>query len=165
MSAETAPGAVVAPAPTMVRVEEQVVHLVKRARALWQQAASRVHPDLQPVGYRMLSHLVKWGPHHPGRLADVLETDKSVISRQAKLLCELGLLDVKPDPQDGRGRIFVVTPRAHEVMVQTREWAFGRLAVALEGLEEAEVEQFASLLERVNQGFDAEGLGTQGRRP
>lgn len=152
-------------ARAMVQVEEQIVHLVRRARLLWRDAAARVHPDLQPVGYRMLSHLLREGPSNPGRLAELLETDKSVISRQARLLEDLGLLDVQPDPEDGRCRIFVVTPTAHDVLVATRQSAFDRLAIALEGLSSLEVEQFASLLARVNAGFDDEGLGAAARSP
>lgn len=141
------------PPATMARVEEQVVHLVKRTRSLWRVAAASVSPDLQPIGYRMLSHLVREGPSNPGRLVDLMETDKSVISRQARLLEELGLMSVDADPQDGRCRVFSATERAHEVMRQARARASERLGVALGQLSATEVAEFASLLERVNAGF------------
>ena len=51
---------------------------------VWKEAAAAVHPDLQPVGYKILSALVHRGRLHAGAIADVLEIDKSVVSRQVQ---------------------------------------------------------------------------------
>ena len=39
-------------------VEEQLRLLFVRARSVWKEAAESVHPDLQPVGYKILSAIV-----------------------------------------------------------------------------------------------------------
>ena len=72
-------------------VEEQLRLLFVRVRAVWKEAAAAVHPDLQPVGYKIISAIVHRGRMHAGALADTLEIDKSVVSRQVKHLEALGL--------------------------------------------------------------------------
>lgn len=141
-------------APDLTRVEESIIHLVKRTRLLWSQAAAQVHPDLQPVGYRILTHLQRQGPTNPGHLADLLDTDKSVISRQARILEDMGLLQASSDPADGRCRIFAVTDSADEVLTSARTWFSRRLAASLSGLGDGEVTALADLLDRVNSGID-----------
>lgn len=131
-------------------LEEQIVVLLGRAKALWREAATSVHPDLQPLGYRMLSTLVKHGPARPGHLACVLETDKSVVSRQARELESLGLLEVLPDPDDGRGRLLCASPAARENVAEMRRRALAGLAASLDALGEGETERLAELLVRVN---------------
>ena len=72
-------------------VEEQLRLLFARVRLVWKEAAAAVHPDLQPVGYKIISAIVHRGRMHAGAIADVLEIDKSVVSRQVKHLEALGL--------------------------------------------------------------------------
>lgn len=144
-------GAALADVPEPVlRLEEQIIVLIQRSRQLWREAAAAVHPDLQPIGYRLLTTLVKQGPSNPGRLADLLETDKSVISRQVRVLEPLGLLSVEPDPQDGRGRLLVPTPGACQLLRETRQHALARLDGGLAGLDPVEIDQLLDLLERIN---------------
>lgn len=93
-------------------VQEQLRVLATRMRAAWRRAASDVHPELQPLGYTILSTLAHSGPKHAGAIAECLETDKSVVSRQLRSLEELGLVSIAPDPDDGRARIVTATPEA-----------------------------------------------------
>ncbi|ROR96525.1 DNA-binding MarR family transcriptional regulator [Salana multivorans] len=149
--ASGAPGEASAGTSEAVMVlEEQIVVLLGRAKALWREAAASVHPDLQPLGYRMLSTLVKHGPSRPGHLACVLETDKSVVSRQARELESLGLLEVLPDPDDGRGRLLQASPVARSNVAEMRRRALAGLAASLDALGEGEAERLADLLARVN---------------
>src|SRR4029453_4912821 len=85
-------------------VEEQLRLLFVRARALWKEAAAAVPPELQPVGYKILSAIVHRGRMHAGAIADVLEIDKSVVSRQVKNLEPLGLAQSVTAPHAGRAR-------------------------------------------------------------
>jgi DNA-binding MarR family transcriptional regulator len=79
-----------------------------------------------------------------------LDVDRSVISRQARLLEELGLLELAADPADGRARYLAATPLAIEKMraVPGSDQSFihGRLA----GWPESDLHQFAALLKRLN---------------
>lgn len=137
-------------------VEEQVFKLFRRAKQVWAEAASRVHPDLKPGGFRVLSKIATDGPSNPGAIAEELDLDKAVVSRQAKLLMELGLIQSQPDPADGRGRLLAATPEACEVVVRTKRESMGWLRRSLGSLEASEVEQLAELLDRVLQANQIE---------
>lgn len=139
--------------PETGRLEEQLILLVQRTRTIWRDAGAAVHPDVPPIGYRLLIQLVKHGPSNPGRLADLLETDKSVVSRQARALEELGLVVVEPDPADGRGRLLQATEAACATVAETRRRARLQLGKGLDLLGPEEVERFTDLLERVNDGI------------
>ncbi|WP_454300077.1 MarR family winged helix-turn-helix transcriptional regulator [Salana multivorans] len=98
----------------------------------------------------MLSTLVKHGPARPGHLACVLETDKSVVSRQARELASLGLIEVLPDPEDGRGRLLEASPAARATVAEMRRRALAGLTASLDALGEGEAERLADMLARVN---------------
>lgn len=111
-----------------------------RARALWKESAARVHPDLQPSGYKLLAYIARNGDTHAHQLADLFEMDKSVISRQARMLEEFGLLSSHPDERDGRLRVLTATPRATEVLTQLRAENAERMRAVLAELTPEEVQ-------------------------
>ncbi|MBN8883123.1 MAG: hypothetical protein J0H73_12530 [Salana multivorans] len=99
--ASGAPGEASAGTSEAVMVlEEQIVVLLGRAKALWREAAASVHPDLQPLGYRMLSTLVKHGPSRPGHLACVLETGGTSLAQVAGFLLSLDVDVTVLDPPE-----------------------------------------------------------------
>ena len=95
-------------------VEQQMSALFNRVRSSWKDQAVAVHPDLQPVGFKILAQLVRGGPSHAGVLADLLQTDKSIVSRQVRIMEGLGLVESREDPADGRARVLAATPLALE---------------------------------------------------
>ena len=130
-------------------VEEQLRLLFVRVRAVWKEAAAAVHPELQPVGYKILSVVVRRGPMHAGALADLLEMDKSVVSRTVKHLETLGLAESVVDPDDGRARFVVATPAAVESIEEKGSRMHQQLYSQLRQWPGADVEQLARLLERL----------------
>ena len=96
----------------MLEVEENLRMLIQVVRATMCDAAKAVDPALSIFGLKVLHLLKRAGPLHPGTAAEVLMVDKSVISRQIRQLEELGLVEVQPDPMDGRARLLVLTPAA-----------------------------------------------------
>lgn len=91
-----------------------------RARALWKESAARVHPDLQPSGYKLLAYIARNGDTHAHQLAELFEMDKSVVSRQTRMLEELGLLISHPDERDGRLRVLTAAPQADRMLGDLR---------------------------------------------
>jgi DNA-binding MarR family transcriptional regulator len=83
-------------------VEEAVGYLVGSMRARWKDLAHQLHPDLQPMGFRIITTLVSAGPLRSKDLAAKLGTDKSVMSRQLSQLEKFGLVERHVDPDDGR---------------------------------------------------------------
>ncbi|WP_173922991.1 MarR family winged helix-turn-helix transcriptional regulator [Agromyces sp. Marseille-P2726] len=141
-------------------VEEQLRLLFVRARAVWKEAAEAVHPDLQPVGYKILSVVVHRGRAHARTIAEVLELDKSVVSRQVKHLEELGLVVSVPDPDDGRARFIEPTPVAVAKVGDRRSRLQQRFHAQLSTWSSDDVARLATLLERLTEGVIGPDAGS-----
>jgi DNA-binding MarR family transcriptional regulator len=138
-------------------VEEQLRALFVRVRAVWKEAAAAVHPELQPVGYKILSAVVRRGPMHAGAIAEALEIDKSVVSRQVRQLEALGLATSHPDPKDGRARIVEPTPVAIERVGRRSSRMQQQLYSQLRTWPAADVGELARLLARLTADVMADG--------
>jgi DNA-binding MarR family transcriptional regulator len=145
---DTAPTAEVADA--LAEVEEQMVELAAHVRSAIREAATHIDPALQPFGLKILRMLRRCGPTHASVLAESLDVDRSVISRQARLLEELGLLELAADPADGRAKFLAPTPLAVEKMSAVpgsdKSFVNGRLA----GWSETDLHEFTRLLKKLN---------------
>lgn len=91
-----------------------------RTRTLWKESAARIDPELQVGGYKLLTFIDRAGSANAHELADRFEIDKSVISRQVRMLEELGLLESRPDERDGRLRVLTATPAACAALAELR---------------------------------------------
>ncbi|WP_348790007.1 MarR family transcriptional regulator [Leifsonia sp. NPDC080035] len=134
----------------IAEVEEQFTILFNRVSAGMRDRAARVHPDLQPVGFKLLSTLVRTGPVHAGALAGMLLTDKSVVSRQVRILEELGFVDRQTDPSDRRASFLVATPAAIEKVNEARAADQAQLYRNLRQWGAPDVERLGELLARLN---------------
>ena len=141
-------------------VEEQLRLLFVRVRLVWKEAAAAVHPDLQPVGYKILSAITHRGRLHAGAIADVLEIDKSVVSRQVKHLEALGLARSVADPNDGRARFIEATPAAMESIALKGSRMQQQLYSQLRTWSGDDVDTLATLLGRLTS--DVVGSGVDG---
>ncbi|WP_350347801.1 MarR family winged helix-turn-helix transcriptional regulator [Agromyces sp. G08B096] len=127
-------------------VEDQLSLVFTRARAIWKQAAELIHPDLQPAGYKVLASIVRLGPTNAHVLSDQLEMDKSVISRQVRVLEDLGLVVSRPDERDGRLRVLEPTEEATERVASVRAHNQARVRTALAQRSPEELRVFADML-------------------
>lgn len=133
----------------MAEVEEQLGIVFGRARLVWKENAARIHPDLQPAGYKILSTIVRLGETNAFVLADLLETDKSVISRQLRMLEDAGLVITRADDKDRRARVLSATPDAIDRVRAARAIQQNRLRDLLRSRPEEEVRAFAGMLRLV----------------
>ncbi|MGC3952752.1 MAG: helix-turn-helix domain-containing protein [Propionicimonas sp.] len=115
----------------MADVERQLAVVVQRARARWRRLAFAIHPDLQPIGYKILALLVDGGPAPASHLVEELATDKSTVSRQIAQLERLGLVQRTADPQDGRVRLLAATPAAATRLAEVRHSSLADLRAHL----------------------------------
>jgi DNA-binding MarR family transcriptional regulator len=134
----------------LTEVEEQMMELAAYVRGAFREAATNIDPALQPFGLKILRMLRRCGPTHASALAQSLDVDRSVISRQARLLQELGLLELAADPADGRARFLAATPLAIEKMSALPGVDKSFIHARLAGWPEADLHQFAQLLKRLN---------------
>lgn len=130
-------------------VEEQLRLLFVRVRAVWKEAAASVHPELQPVGYKILSAVVHRGRMHASAIAEALEIDRSVVSRQVKQLESFGLARSVADPDDGRARFIEATPAAIESVGVRGSRMQRQLYAQLRTWPSDDVDELARLLERL----------------
>ncbi|MBS1673653.1 MAG: MarR family transcriptional regulator [Actinobacteria bacterium] len=143
-----------APAPAVpVDLDESVAEfqgqmnlMFARARTLWKESAARVHPELHPLGYKLLSFVARAGSTTAHQLAESFEVDKSVVSRQVRMLEDLGLLRSQPDERDGRLRTLSASPGACTALAEIRADHAERMRVALVELAPEELLVAAKVL-------------------
>jgi DNA-binding MarR family transcriptional regulator len=149
-SAPDEPAVSAGAAEALTEVEEQMMELAAYVRGAFREAAANIDPALQPFGLKILRMLRRCGPTHASALAESLDVDRSVISRQARLLQDLGLLELAADPADGRARFLAATPLAIERMSALPGGDHSFIHARLAGWPEADLHQFAQLLKRLN---------------
>ena len=132
-------------------VEEQLGMVFGRARLVWKDAAAQIHPELKPVGYKILSTIVRLGETNAFVLAEQLETDKSVVSRQVRMLEYAGLVISRSDDKDRRSRVLSASPAAVERVRTVRSAQQNRLRDLLRSRPEHEVRAFAQMLHLLNE--------------
>lgn len=131
---------------TIAEMEEDPSVVLGRVRAVWKETAASLLPELQPVGYEILGTLVQVGEAKASALADMRETDGSVVSRQLRTLEEAGFVVSRADPKDCRARVLSETPVAIERVRAVRYQQQDRLRDILRSQPESEVRAFAAML-------------------
>jgi DNA-binding MarR family transcriptional regulator len=132
--------------------EDALSVLFSRVRLVYKNAAAQIHPELRPVGYKVLSVIVRLGETSASVIADTLETDKAVVSRQLRVLEDAGLVVVRADDRDGRARVLTATPAAIERVRSARATQQDRLREILRSQPQTEVRAFADVLRLIAEG-------------
>ncbi|MGJ0389329.1 MarR family winged helix-turn-helix transcriptional regulator [Microbacterium sp. CGR1] len=110
-----------------------------RTRTLWKESAARIDPELQVGGYKLLTFIERAETANAHELAERFEMDKSVISRQVRMLEELGLIESRPDERDGRLRVLTATPSACAALAELRRDHASRLRTVVAELTPDEI--------------------------
>jgi DNA-binding MarR family transcriptional regulator len=131
-------------------LEHELGVLLRRARALSGGMMREVHPDLDPAAYGLLVGLRECAPARPSDLADYFRVGKATMSRQLKVLEELGLIERQPDPGDRRAHLFDLTAEGRcrmDAVSAARQETFHELLAAW---PEEDVRVLATMLARFN---------------
>lgn len=140
------------PGDTIIRdVETQLATLYAHGRDALKQAAQRIDPTLQPGGYWLLKVLHRRGPARSSVLAECLQTDRSTVSRLLQTLEDAGLVEGRPDPDDGRARVMALTPEAERRLGDVSHANWLQLHEIFTGWQPEEIEHLARLLARFNE--------------
>lgn len=123
----------------LAEFQGQLNLIFARARSLWRESAARVHPDLSPSGYKLLAFIGHAENANAHRIADRFDMDKSAISRHVRILEDLGLIESRPDEQDGRLRVLTATPEARERLSAIRAGNGHRMQEIFAGLTRDEI--------------------------
>lgn len=132
-------------------VEYQLIKFVRRVRMGSMNTIDEIHPRLDYGSYLFFIAICDAQRGIRGsELAELLRVHKSTASRAIATLSSLGLVDRVPDPDDGRAQLLVPDADARERFVRHRAMRRERLTHLLEDWSHQDLQQLASMLERIN---------------
>jgi DNA-binding MarR family transcriptional regulator len=128
----------------------EVVRLMRASHGMRAQIHAANSDGLEWAGSMLLFHLCKDGPQRSSALAAAVCVDPSTVSRQIGDLVELGLVERRADPHDGRATLLAATEagkQRYEQLHARRDRAF---AIMLADWSETDVSALVDLLRRLN---------------
>lgn len=149
------PGDGLSPDPAMTQAiadtQGQLATMMVKARRSIKLRASAIHPDLHPMGFKVLMQLARSGPTPQSLLARKLEMDKALLSRIVKQLEATDLIVRSVDPHDGRALLVDMTDHAHERYTSSLLASRQELVDKLSQWDVTEVRRLSDLLARLNE--------------
>jgi DNA-binding MarR family transcriptional regulator len=121
-----------------------------------------VHRELEPAAYGLLIGLYDC-PTRPSELAEYFGVGKPTISRQVKVLEELGLIERRPDPDDRRAHLLALTGEGQRRLDTVRVARRERFHALLGTWPEEDVRVLATMLARFNGLVQNSGKPTRAR--
>lgn len=136
-------------------IGQQLIRLGRIRERTNAQVAAASHGEIDLSAYRIIFHLLADGPMRSGALAEALYSDASTISRQVAGLVKRGLVRREADPNDGRASVLIVTEDGREMATQLRARRNDMIARILTDWNQADREQFATLLHRFVDDYES----------
>lgn len=133
----------------------QLIRFIRLVSRVGSHIAAGQKDGVETAAYALLACLVMEGPQRTTALADAVHSDISTVSRQSATLVRLGLLERRPDPQDGRACLLAATPEGERVFEHNRRQRDAHIAQMLSGWDAADVRKLTGLLGRLNTDFEA----------
>jgi DNA-binding MarR family transcriptional regulator len=125
------------------------VLLLRANRAHLYGRVTQAVPEVDATTYPVLSGLARTGPVTATRLAELIGLDRTVTTRHATRLEQVGLVSRTPDPEDARATRLALTPAGQRAVKLMRTALRGIFSDALAGWDNAEAEIFAHQLGRL----------------
>jgi DNA-binding MarR family transcriptional regulator len=138
--------------------EERLFELMKRLRKLGLDAYPSDQAGISPAQMALLDRIAGSPGCGIGAIAETLGLTPPTVSVGVRKLEESGLVERKPNPQDGRAIRFYLTRRGQAVEYRIRESFRRKFRLLLAGLSEGESE---TLLEILGRALDR----AEGKRP
>ncbi|OIV36013.1 MarR family transcriptional regulator [Mangrovactinospora gilvigrisea] len=136
-------------------VEHELAVLTRKLRSLAREFARLVHPELDPSAYGLLTRLIEVEHCRASDLACYFGVGKATMSRQLKVLEDLGLVRREPDPEDGRAWQLLPTEEGLRRCEQVRVTRQGEFRKRLGAWDRPELAELARLLAKLNRTGDA----------
>jgi DNA-binding MarR family transcriptional regulator len=131
-------------------LEHELGVFMRRARAAADRLSRAVHPELDSGAYGLLIYLRDHGTARPSDLAGYVGVGKATISRQVKVLEDLGLIERRPDPADKRAHLLALTAEGTRRLDAVRSARLEHFHERLSTWPEEDVRMLATLLARLN---------------
>lgn len=135
------------------RVELEVMLLGRHA--LLGPASSKARGGtLDRSAYLILYRLESQGPMTIRQLHEAFGLDQSTLSRQTSAMLRSGVVERIPDPEGGAARPFRITARGADLLAADRAEKLTALDKVLAGWSAEDLETFAGMLQRFNEGVE-----------
>jgi DNA-binding MarR family transcriptional regulator len=130
------------------RLGHQMIRLMRAVERA--KAGKAIGPDgVERAAYVLLARLVLEGPRRSNALAESVHSDPSTVSRQVAGLVRAGLVERRPDPEDGRATLLAPTPEGLRVFEANRDRRNREISGMTEHWDEADRVRLVELLERL----------------
>ncbi|MCX4580368.1 MarR family transcriptional regulator [Streptomyces sp. NBC_01571] len=130
---------------------ERLMRMFIRTRA---QMLDRARDDIDWSVQILMGVLVKNGPMRVKKLAELVESDPSTVSRHAAQLVRDGFLERRSDPADGRACQLVATDKARRSVADRTRSRDAHFEEMLHGWDNHDRERLAALLVRFIDDFE-----------
>lgn len=138
----------------IVGVEVSMGALSRKLQLILKNAAAAIDPTLPPAGFQLLRLIQRCGSVQASVAAERLVVDRSVVSRHIRQLEELGLVETRTDPSDGRARFLVLTEEGTRRLRSVNPSGRSVMYPLLTDWEVDELESFAAQLERLTEAIE-----------
>lgn len=125
------------------------------SRTRWARSAEQAHSELSGASIMMLQFIYRKGPVTATGLSQILDMDKSIVSRQVAKLRELDLIVETESPDDRRVTLLTASDEAKKIMDRIRELWASSYRERFAGWSEGELEALREGLHRFNAAVDA----------
>jgi len=133
---------------------DSVLGLLRTVRKAKARMAADARGDVDSATQLLLHTVAAHGPVRTSALAASVHSDLSTVSRQVGALVAAGLLERQADPADGRACLLALTSAGEAAVTAHERGRAAFFAVVLDGWSEAELRQFAGLLDRFTASYD-----------
>ena len=126
-----------------------------------QQLTSAAFAAVLPKGmtiaqFGILNHYVRLGhdPSSPAQLASAFQVTRPTMTSTLARLEKSGLVTIKPDPDDGRGKLVALTPAGRQMREECLQRLSGPIADAQTVLSQETLAKLRPLLKEVRESLD-----------
>ena len=137
-----------------VGLADELVRLLKVMERTGAQLSARRQDGLDRAAFTALVRLVHDGPQRSRELAESVLSDPSTISRHVAHLVQLGLVERRPDPADGRATVLAATDVGVRLAAELRQRRNATIAAIVADWTADERSQFTALLARFTEDLE-----------
>ena len=143
-------------------VSDRIGHqLIRLIRLIERRHPTKLGTDgVDRAAYLLLGRLVLDGPRRSNALAEAVHSDPSTVSRQVAALVRVGLVERRPDPEDGRACLLAPTAEGLRIFEANRHRRNEEISALTAGWDEADRVALATLLQRFTTGLEDGPDGT-----
>jgi len=120
-------------------------------------AAERVLPEgLSLAGFTVLNHMIRLGHERraPAQIANAVQVTKGAMTGTLKRLEAEGWITIEPDPDDGRGKVVMLTPKGRAIR-ETAVAALSPLFLPIQrAVDESDLQRAIPILQKVRAALD-----------